>query len=50
VSYFGKFYPAETYHQDYFSENPYEQECTSIIAPKVHKIKKLFKDYYEEEL
>jgi peptide-methionine (S)-S-oxide reductase len=49
VAFFGKYYPAETYHQNYFTENPFDQECSSIIAPKVSKIKKLFKKYFEEE-
>ena len=40
---FQKFYPAETYHQDYYnkvgSRNPY---CTFVISPKVAKIRKAF--------
>ena len=46
---FTKYYPAEQYHQNYFSLNPYEQECSAIIAPKVAKMRKLFKDYYVDK-
>jgi peptide-methionine (S)-S-oxide reductase len=35
-----KFYPAETYHQDYFEQNPRQQYCQIVIAPKVAKFRK----------
>lgn len=36
------FYPAEDYHQEYFSRNPYQPYCQIVIAPKVAKAHKLF--------
>jgi len=41
---FKKFYPAEDYHQDYFERNPYQGYCAFVIAPKVEKFEKVFKD------
>lgn len=31
------FYPAETYHQDYFARNPAQAYCAVVIAPKLAK-------------
>ena len=36
------FYPAEAYHQDYFSKNPYQGYCQAVVAPKVAKVRKRF--------
>ncbi len=33
------FYPAETYHKDYFSKNPKTLYCSAVIRPKVDKVK-----------
>lgn len=38
------FYPAEKYHQDYFANNPYQPYCQAVAAPKVEKVRKVFKD------
>jgi peptide-methionine (S)-S-oxide reductase len=35
-----KFYPAESYQQDYFEQNPRQRYCQIIIAPKVAKFRK----------
>lgn len=37
---FEKFYEAESYHQDYFRNNPAQPYCQVIIAPKVAKFRK----------
>jgi peptide-methionine (S)-S-oxide reductase len=37
-----KFYPAESYHQDYFEQNPRQRYCQIVIAPKVAKFRKEF--------
>ena len=34
------FYPAETYHQDYYENNPRQRYCQIVIAPKVAKFRK----------
>ena len=39
-----KFYPAEKYHQDYFANNPFQPYCQAVAAPKVEKVRKVFKD------
>jgi peptide-methionine (S)-S-oxide reductase len=33
------FYPAEDYHQDYFTKNPYQGYCQAVVRPKVSKFK-----------
>ena len=38
------FYPAEDYHQDYFAKNPTQPYCQAAAAPKVAKVRKVFKD------
>ena len=38
------FYPAEAYHQDYFATNPTQPYCQAVAAPKVEKVRKVFKD------
>ena len=38
------FYPAEPEHDDYFARNPYAGYCQVIIAPKVAKFRKQFRD------
>ena len=38
------FYPAEDYHQDYFATNPRQPYCQAVVAPKVDKVRKVFKD------
>jgi len=35
-----EFYPAEDYHQDYFSKNLDQPYCQAVIAPKVKKLSK----------
>jgi peptide-methionine (S)-S-oxide reductase len=36
------FYPAETYHQDYFEQNANQPYCMFVVAPKVAKFRKAF--------
>lgn len=38
------FYPAEDYHQEYFARNPYQGYCQFVVAPKVAKFRKLYKE------
>jgi len=38
------FYPAETYHQDYFERNGNQPYCMFVVAPKVAKFRKHFAD------
>lgn len=40
----GKFYPAENYHQNYYSLNPNQGYCRYVIQPKVEKFRKAFAD------
>jgi peptide-methionine (S)-S-oxide reductase len=35
-----KFWPAESYHQDYFKRNPNAGYCAVVIAPKIKKLEK----------
>ena len=36
------FYPAESYHQDYFKNHPYQPYCMFTVSPKVKKIREKF--------
>lgn len=35
-----KFYPAEDYHREYFSQHPEQAYCQMVISPKVDKFRK----------
>lgn len=43
------FYPAEAYHQNYFINNPGQGYCAFVVAPKVEKFKKVFKEKLKPE-
>ncbi len=38
------FYPAEDYHQDYYSANPNQPYCSRVVGPKLDKFRKVFKE------
>ncbi|WP_448520578.1 peptide-methionine (S)-S-oxide reductase MsrA [Rhodoflexus sp.] len=40
----GNYYKAESYHQNYYNNNPYQGYCAFVIAPKVEKFQKVFKE------
>jgi peptide-methionine (S)-S-oxide reductase len=37
-----EFYPAETYHKDYFKKHPNAPYCQVVIAPKIAKLQKTY--------
>ncbi len=41
---FRNFYPAEKYHQDYYSNNGAAPYCYYVIRPKLEKFEQVFKD------
>lgn len=41
---FTNYYPAEKYHQEYYSNNKNKPYCKAVIAPKLEKLKKVFPD------
>ena len=41
---FKDFYPAENYHQNYYNDNQNQGYCRFVIAPKLEKFYKAFKD------
>jgi len=41
---FKNFYKAEGYHQNYYENNPNQGYCSFVIAPKIEKFEKVFKD------
>ena len=45
-----KFFPAEDYHQNYFANNPDQGYCAFVIAPKLDKFKKVFKEKLRKEI
>ena len=44
VTPFAEFYVGEDYHQDYFKKNPWAGYCRAIIAPKVAKFRKEWRE------
>jgi len=38
------YFSAENYHQDYYNNNPNQGYCAFVIAPKLEKFKKVFKE------
>lgn len=38
------FYPAEDYHQNYYSRNQNQSYCSYVITPKVNKVRTKFQD------
>ena len=44
ITEFDKFYKAETYHQNYFKDNPNQPYCSIVIAPKVKKFRAKYQD------
>jgi len=44
VTGFDKFYPAEDYHKNYFAQNKNQPYCQMVVAPKIEKFEKIFKD------
>ena len=44
------FYPAESYHQNYYELNSTKPYCKMVIQPKLEKFEKLFKDRLKKKL
>lgn len=44
----GTFYPAENYHEDYFTRNSTNAYCQLVINPKLEKVKQKFADLLDE--
>jgi peptide-methionine (S)-S-oxide reductase len=40
-----RFWPAEDYHQEYFELNGQQPYCRAVIAPKISKFRKEFKEW-----
>jgi len=46
---FSNFYPAESYHEDYYNRNPSQAYCRFIIDPKVQKLLKEYRNVVKAE-
>jgi len=42
---FANFYPAESYHQEYYARNPNQGYCRVVIAPKVVKFREKYREF-----
>lgn len=45
---FEAFFKAEEYHQDYYEKNPYAGYCLAVIAPKMRKFRKSYRERLKE--
>ncbi len=50
ISPFKDFYPAETYHQEYYRKNPAAGYCQFVITPKIEKFEQLFVDVLKKQV
>jgi peptide methionine sulfoxide reductase MsrA len=48
ITAFTGFYKAEDYHQEYYRNNPDQGYCRMVIAPKMEKFEKLFREYLQD--
>lgn len=48
VTQFDKFYVAEDYHINYFARNENQGYCQFVVAPKLEKFRKIFKEKLKE--
>ncbi|MDF1863344.1 MAG: peptide-methionine (S)-S-oxide reductase MsrA [Saprospiraceae bacterium] len=44
-----KFYPAETYHQNYYNNNSFSGYCRVVIDPKISKLRAQYADRLKSE-
>lgn len=44
----GKFFPAESYHQNYFKENAGAPYCQLVIEPKIEKVRERFAELVKQ--
>ncbi len=49
IATFTKFYPAESYHQNYYLDNPNQPYCRVVIDPKMRKLLQEFSDKIEDK-
>lgn len=49
ISPYKEFYKAEDYHQNYYNQNGEEPYCQFVIAPKLEKFKKVFKEKLKQD-
>jgi peptide-methionine (S)-S-oxide reductase len=42
------YYPAESYHQNYYKNNPSQSYCAFVITPKILKFRKQYRDRLKE--
>lgn len=43
------YHTAETYHHDYFENNPRQPYCSAVIPPKIRKLKEKYSDILKAE-
>lgn len=48
ITKFEAFYPAESYHMDYYKNNMNKPYCRLVITPKLEKFRKVFHDKIKE--
>lgn len=43
-----RYWPAESYHQNYFARNPYQGYCMMVVGPKVAKFRKHYVQFLKK--
>lgn len=49
ISEYTEMYRAESYHQNYYKDNPYDGYCQIVINPKVRKFRQMYADKLKKQ-
>jgi len=49
ITAFSRFYPAEDYHQNFYTQNTSQPYCVAVIRPKLEKLERVFGDKLKDQ-